>query len=389
MKSVKKLLACFALALCVLLGSAGAAVAVDSRIENQPIAYVSEGEARVLMQEMLISQIPSSNGQWTQETTVSDVLKLYDFDGNTNFYVFRLQTRQQPAGFIQVDANAGSPSVYAFAPDGNFPLDDIYLKKYNRKADSADQVISTGHFSFLKRQKDGSFFDLETDKAVEKTEQYLNKIYKAKKRQQASAAASMGRQASQSQVSPMALTDSYTCAGADALPRFPTAQFASAYIENYCSPAAGTELINYWVRHWGKTGLWSGSSSDYLPSFQIMYAAMHTTTQGSYADEFLYALRQYGKTRRMTPTSYRMQEEPNIELSFFKDNINQNIPLLISLLGYDPNQPDYGHTLVAVGWQQHDGGRYNYLRLWDINRSGYYSINFDSARITHALSIAW
>lgn len=348
MRFLKKLLA---LSLAAIL--AVSMTGMSKEPEDPAVAstqYIAENKAA----DLAISEIKkisscTSHFAWNTNTKIDSTVKLYDYDGNVNSYLFRLTTSSKPTGYALVNADSKSASMETACDEGDSALDIMFKKNHHRLPNTNDHIICVGAFDFVQPLKDGHFQSVETQKCIDASKQELKSDYRQSILNNEKTFQSSSRKIENKDSTHRISTSTYY--RYHELPNlvgwrpFVTSDFSG---DDYnCVPTAATTFVNYWAkRHPNKNpALWTGYPYETLKN----YTGWNPANQGAYPENIIPALTRYGAEYTKQPIcgdDYRW--DGAIDWNFLTDKLSSNLPLIVCV----QNHPKYGnHAVVAFGYQ--------------------------------------
>lgn len=319
--------------------------------------YITEYDASLITKQFIYEESNLTNNMWDYTTSIKSTIKLYDFNDNVIMYLFRLTTNGIDKGYVLLDANSSNPYIYSFSYDSDYILDSISIEKTGINTKDDEKIIIYDDFSFLIKKEDEEgktyYIDFETDEIIDISQNKNNdKPTKLK----------IGKSSSKTKIKDNAAkasskTNNYVIAGIldKDYKIYTNKDFPK--IKNYCGPIAGINLIYYWTHaHPLKNSLsplWNKNTFSDLATY------MNTTLRNSTTNHDLSnGLINYAKNKNK-PIDF-WDESNGKDWSFFKDNIDKNIPI-ITLLNKDPKYKN--HFVVAIGYKYKNNNKY--LRILD------------------------
>ena len=412
MKKVKWF-SCIAAAMAIAVASASlmsASSAADASTDPSdtvlPTDYISSDDAALLAEDV-VAQFTGSEPvcPWNADTDISATVPMYDFDGNANSYLFRLETDGTPTGYVYVDANHLAPDVimFSYGEDQSGPSDiSMFDAELGKTITASDDVIAAEPEALTAVQTDVSagdnstYTDIQTKQQINATKQQLKKMYiaekKAAKNQEKIDKLNTVKQ-NKGQEKKAAKATAYTIPKAESLavndlnysplaaPKVKPVSMTvngSVYVngvvtsggainmypyicnfftpantgystDNNCVPTAMTNLFYYWSLY--SPSHYSALMSNAADTFKALYAYAQTTTGGTSSSNVYNAMVQYAKSRGLTPAGGAETggfDGIGIAQAWVKTNIDNGNPI-VTMIG--DKAPQYAnHAVLITGY---------------------------------------
>lgn len=383
MRLLKKILAVSLTGILMvsLLGMAKEPTAAPSA---NAVSYVSEEKAvEIAKKKIALRRSVDPACTWDETTKIDSTVKLFDYDGSANYYLFRLATDVKPVGYILVDALTETAGVQMTGYEAEAPVDVMFQNANHRLPTTEDHLICAGAFDYAQQTPDGKLKSVETQKVLSASKQELKQNYqksvlRAKKSVQLQQASTVTQQSRAYQP--------HIC-------RLPNLSGWRPYIMSdfdkrdtrNCTPTAATTFVNYWAtRHPNKKpGLWTGYPYNALKGY-----LGYTRGLGTASDVAIPALTRYGAEYANLPiTGDDHRWNSNIDWAFITKSLLSDLPLMINLT----NEPKYNgnHTVVALGYADDGPSCYLYLADgWTTDTYTTYRYEYNTT-ITFAGYVRW
>ncbi len=312
--------------------------------------------------------LEDDNWTWNSTTKIESIVPMYDYDGNINSYLFRLNTDGIDQGYIVVNVTPEIFGVEAYGGSGTYEADFIVKEQLGRPMNANDKIIHHSMMDFVV-EKNKTYYDLASNSAIKMSKNELNKSYKSNIQLQKATT-------SINDIVPFGTWDGkYTVKGIPGwTPPYTTSYFGEP---NNCGPTAGTNYIHYWsharsdVSTTVRNKLWSGQVyQDFKMYFDYLPVG------GSSPYSLMSGLTVYGDSRNASPIGSDVRYHGSIDWAFITNALKSNIPLLLCTT-LVPSDSQYGyHIFMVVGYDR-DGSKVDLQTVtgWDNRTDNYYHYN--------------
>jgi hypothetical protein len=269
---------------------------------------------------------------WNSSTIIDEEVPMFDYEGNVNSYLFRLQTNGVKQGFIMVDIAGSEQYAEAYCTTGKHPVDYMMLKNSGNEITARDKVIHDGTFKFAKKNG-GRLVDLDSEKDIGQSENELQSTWEKK---------IQTINTTKFNVDSNYINSSLAAAYPTAYSLSTSTIYTTSYFgdANNCGPTACTNFVNYWKKYNSK--LWSGSVYQDFKKYLDWNPGY-----GVYNDNFLPALRKFGNSRNASVKGDDIRYSGSVDWDFISTNIYHDIPIILCLTQYRTSQ---GHAVVCFGY---------------------------------------
>ena len=343
--NVKKRMLSILLSVTVVIVPMMQVPAYATDVKN-PFASVGQEKAETCAKQLIVDTTTSDffeDWPWNSTTKIQSTVPMYDYDGNVNAYLFRLNTDGVQQGYIVVNATEGSFGVESYSGSGDFAADIMAQRRLGHPMQASDKIIHHSMMDFAV-QKNGQLLNLESNQVISASKSELKQSY----------AKALQLQAKSNQIEPASSWDgNYTVKGASGWSPYVTSDFPQ---DNKCAPTAATNVIHYWgtrssdVSATTRSRLWSGQV--YLELANLI--GFHEIG-GSNPLLMRSALINYGKNRNAPALGDDQRYYSAIDWAFIVNAIKSNIPVMLCTnFAYDSSQKyDFTyHMFVAVGYNR-------------------------------------
>lgn len=199
--------------------------------------------------------------------------------------------------------------------------------------------------------------------------------------------------------------------------------FTFAPTAGACAPIAGSNVLGFYDRYdenlipnhvsgrlYGTGYIYMTEDSAVISVIRELYDLMGTDTTGTTEDDFLSGMNKYCKNKGKTMTTYSCMSGRSFDLSKAKSYIDNNLPIVFFLSGYNVGmmlefddhdevsyyQSDANHVMVGFGYAtcgyQTAGGAltknfFNVSAGLDLYPTGLYDTSLSGTTINDALAI--
>lgn len=221
-------------------------------LEGEP-ALCTEEEYRDYVQEAIAEAIVRGHPDcvWDETTGIFQSIPLYDFEGNCNGYLYRLQTNGEITGYLQVNGFDGFPAFSCLSFMGFPAVEGMEGDIYSKIEASPDQrLYFGGGLSYFLRTEDGHLRmvgTLDTYTYEEANEHYQSYLQKRRERIE---------QSEDEDLLPLSADESTNfLVRASSFSLVQMSDFSDLYakrpngtmerVSKHCSPTAAVNIMNY------------------------------------------------------------------------------------------------------------------------------------------------
>lgn len=336
----RKFFICLIVSLFILAGSNTPTSAANSSVKDSTSDFITEQDAKSIAIDLIKSGGAKGfikGWNWNNSTKIESEVPLFDYDGNINSYLFRLNTNGLSQGYIFINTTRAVSGIESFSDVGNHPVDIMARKQIGHNIKEADSVINAGLLNYSVKESD-KYINLETGDQLSSNIDKLKSSYK-----------NLLSEVNSKQKVIKQIDIDASLPSADSLDNI--SHWNSPYVtsdfgdKNNCTPTALTNFVYYWSHFHPnkKTDLWTGTVYSDLKSY-----VWWTSIGGSPNFRVIPALTMFGESRNTPIVGSDYRSGDSIDWNFIAHAIYTNIPVVLNT----KKDPYYKyHSVVAVGFK--------------------------------------
>jgi len=281
---------------------------------------------------------------WTNETTISSIIDLYDPSGNMAGLIFDLETDGEATGYVEICFVSSTPIIKAYSYEGiNAVVGQLALtdSDINPYADTTT-VISLGGMEFGLKDNTSTTDEVLLVSTGNTINFIENKI--AMQNYYDDNMDVLEEICAQTVNDNQIVTATYVSGGAGFSAKT-TSHFANSGYVNRCAPTAGVNILKYYQERYGIT-LYENVNTAFEMLYNFMLTNQHGHT-GTGFEHILPGMQNYFSSRNTAYSFSGSTLSPT--LATIKTNINRNCPVILTATDFG-GEGTGGHAVVAFGY---------------------------------------